>query len=929
MRETAPNTVTFGPFVLNVTQRQLHELGSQVRLGSRAMAILVALVSRPGELVSKNDLIDSVWPDATVDESALRVHLSALRKVLGTTSDGGPYIVNDTGRGYRFNVPLGEEPPHPQQPQPATQTTALPLSVARMFGRDDVVTTLVDLLPARRLLTIAGPGGIGKTTVALATARRFAEVHNVPTVFVDLAPVMDPGLVVASVASLIGVAPAAKDPLASLLDALGDKPVLLLIDNCEHLIDAVAALAEAMTQRSPSVLLLITSREPMRAAGEWVHRLATLGIPGADLTPTVEAISAFPSVQLFCEKATASAEEFRLTEREAPHIAEICRRLDGIPLAIEMAAARIDMLDVQTLARRLDDRFAVLTTGRRAALPRQQTLRATLDWSHDLLTDTEKTVFRRLSVFTSSFSLAAASYVAHCSEVERDQVFDALTALVSKSLVTKERRDDGFAFRLLDTTRHYGAEQLRATDEEVDYRRKHARYCIDMFDGADGAWEGKDPARWLSVLRPRIDDIRSALQWALSDVGDARIALDLVVAAAPLFFHMSLPDEYLRLAERTMASIAGSSLEGSPHEVELLMCYGHALWHTRGPFAEMAEAFNRARSIAAAIGSTALSIRASWGQWAQAILAGDYRISLAHAIDLERLGHQSADVASLITANHMLALSEHFRGNFATSEARLERVITSDASPVRANHTNHAQVDGKIAVQSLLMRNLWIKGDAAAAFDLASACAHDALSLDHDLSICYGLAIGAIPVAIWTGQLETARTLLPHLLARTIRKGLTHWGAWARGFAAALGDRTVDFASGATQMQLEVFATLSDATFATCLPDRLATEPGLWCGAEILRRNAVRRTSIGDNEKISLLRDARQLAGSQGALAFELRSATSLAELLVRQGRRSDAIAELSPIVGRMASGGDTADLRVATAVLNASAKTASLSGLI
>jgi predicted ATPase/DNA-binding winged helix-turn-helix (wHTH) protein len=915
MKDSTPHTVSFGPFVLNVPQRQLYDQNVPVKLGSRAMEILVALVAQAGELVAKNDLIDAVWPGATVDESALRVHLSSLRKLLGTQDDGSSYIVNDSGRGYRFNAAIGEN--RLASPRPGASNPALPISVVRMFGRDDVVSALVDLLPERRLLTIAGPGGIGKTTVALATARRLTERYDIPTVFVDLAPIQDHGLVVTSVAAAIGAASAAIDPLANLLDALADRSMLLLIDNCEHLIDAVAALAEAMTQRAPNLLLLITSREPMRAAGEWVHRLATLGVPGADLASTANAVAAYPSVQLFCDKASASADDFELTDADAVYVAEICRRLDGIPLAIEMAAARVDILDLQTLAQRLDDRFALLTTGRRAALPRHQTLRATLDWSHDLLTEVEKIVFRRLSVFTSSFPLAAASCVVQCDQVAQDQVFEALTALVSKSLVTKERRDDGFAFRLLDTTRHYGAEQLHASNEEAESKRKHARYCIGMFDAADGTWEGKDPALWLSAVRPRIDDIRAALQWALSEAGDTILALDLVVAAAPLFFHMSLPDEYLSLAEKTMARIAGSSLEGSAHEVELLMCYGHALWHTRGPFADMALAFERGRLIAVSLDNASLSIRATWGQWAQAILSGDYLISLGHAAELEILGRQAQDQASIITADHMLALSEHFRGNLHASEIYLQRVISSDANPVRANHTNHAQVDGKIAMQSLLMRNLWLKGEAAAALDLANSCASDALSLDHDLSICYGLAIGAIPVAIWTGELGAARSLLAHLLARTQSKGLAHWGMWARGFASALGDGGAVSGVGTTQMQLELFATLSDVTFADSIVDRLSTEPSLWCAPELLRRSALRQADTDVADKMRLLRKSRELAVSQGALAFELRTAISLAELAAASSDGEAALAELACVVERARPGGNTADFRRAISVLN------------
>lgn len=932
------HTLAFGDYALHFPQRALSKGDAPVRLGSRALDILVTLVERAGDLLTRDELITQVWGSVSVDDSALRVHLSALRKALGDGVDGARYIVNETGRGYRFVAPVtrlagpadaGAAAGTGRTAAPA-RFPALPAPLGRIIGRADVVEGLAALIPERRFLTIAGPGGIGKTTVALAVAHHVRATTATPVCFVDFAPVSDPGLVANTLAATLGVPLSSADPVQELVAALRDETLLLLFDNCEHLVEALAPVVERLLQGAPSLRLLATSRETLRAEGEWVHRLGALPVPPAGTVAAGDA-ARYAAIDLFVERATALRDSFALTDANQGAVVDICRRLDGIPLAIELAAARVDQMDVHALAARLDDRFTLLTKGRRTALPRHKTLRAMLDWSYDMLAPTEQRVLQRLSVFRAAFDMQAVLAVAVCPAIDDLAVFDAITELVAKSLLSVETPGDvpggngngggdATRYRLLDTTRYYALDRLAAGAEASAVRRRHALYCCGLFADPETVWEGKAPREWLALHSRRIDDIRAAYTWAFSPDGDAALGLTLVASTASLWFHLSLPNEFLGLAEKAFDRVERSDLAGSAPHMELLAAYGHALWHTRGPVPAMAAAFEQAQSLALALADTALEMRALWGRWAQRILAGRYGESLALAEAFAVPAEASGDPAGLQPADHMRALSLHFLGRQVQARAYLEAVIRRDQDPVRANHANHAQVDGKIAALSLLMRILWLQGYADQAMALARTCAEEALSIDHDLTICYGLAIGSIQIALWNGERDLAVVWTRALKERTTRRALTHWDAWARGYAAVLGlGDTLSPAS--TAMQLESLATVPFSPAAAALAGDSQAEEMTWCRAEILRQQAdalLNQDAPGaDDAAQALLNEAMTIASQQGALAWCLRIAVCVARLRHRQGRTAEGVAFLRDVRDRYQEGWQCADLLTADAALD------------
>jgi predicted ATPase/DNA-binding winged helix-turn-helix (wHTH) protein len=426
---------TFGSLRLIPAQRLLLEDGKPLRLGSRALDILITLVEHAGETVRKDEIIARTWPDTVVDEGALRVHVAALRKALGDGRAGKRYIANNPGRGYTFVAPVTREHPHRPiaAPDGASAANNLPVPLTRIVGRDKIIATLTSQLAQRRFLTIVGPGGIGKTTVAIAVAEAARPSCGDGVWFVGLASLADPDLVPSAVSAVLGVAPSTANPLSGLAAWLRDKQTLIVLDSCEHVIGAVAPLVETILKAARQVRILVTSREPLRGEGEWLHRLASLEVPAGSDDLTADEALKYSAVQLFNERASAAADGFTIDNGDVGAVLEICRRLDGVPLALELAAARIDVLGVRELAAHLDDRFRLLTSGRRTAVPRHQTLGATLDWSYQLLPEAERRMLRRLAVFAGDFPLAAAIGVT--ADTAPSEIVDHIGSLVTKSLV--------------------------------------------------------------------------------------------------------------------------------------------------------------------------------------------------------------------------------------------------------------------------------------------------------------------------------------------------------------------------------------------------------------------------------------------------------------------------------------------------------------
>src|SRR5215471_4014174 len=532
----------FGAFRLLPAQRMLLEDGKPAHLGSRALDVLVALVQSAGDTLHKDQLMACAWPDTVVDEGALRVHVAALRRALGDGRGGNRFIANIPARGYIFVAPVRHE--HGQEAAKLPNTPGLgenlPAQLSRVIGRAEVIATVMSRVSQHRFLTIVGPGGIGKTTVAVAAAKALSGSYADGVWFVGLGSLQDPALVPSAVSGVLDSPAGLGDPLSSLVAWLRDKSALIVIDNCEHVVGAAAATAEAMLRAAPQVAILATSREPLRAEGEWLLRLPSLEVPPerSDLT-AAEALS-FPAVELFNERAVATLDGFDLADADIAIALEICRRLDGVPLAIELAAAQVDAFGVSGLAAHLDNRLAMLTRGRRTAVPRQQTLRATIDWSYDLLSEPESHLLCRLGIFPAGFGLEAAAAVVSDGDDAPALISEGIASLVAKSLVTRDGSTPAGRWRLLETIRAYALEKLFESGETNETARRHAEFFRKLVVPAETSEVLRISVDDVARFGREIDNVRTALDWSFSPTGDAAIGVALTAAFAPVWLHLSL-----------------------------------------------------------------------------------------------------------------------------------------------------------------------------------------------------------------------------------------------------------------------------------------------------------------------------------------------------------------------------------------------------
>ncbi len=452
--QAAPGfSLEFGPFKLMPRRRLLLDSGRPVHLGSRALDILIALADRAGEVVGKSELIALVWPSTFVGEANLRVHIAALRKALREEPGGARYISNVIGRGYCFvaEASSGAETPGLGQVHvPQDRRGPAPVPACPPVGREAIVTMLAESLKQHRFLSIVGPAGIGKTTVALAVATILTSHFDGRVHVADFASISDP-------AECAGVL--ARALASSGTASIGTERTLLLFDHCDHVVGAAADLAEQVMKDAPGLHILAASREALRAQGEHIHRLGPLDTPPADCRLSASEALDFPAVALFVERASARDDSFDFRCEHVAIVADICRRLEGNPLAIDMAAAQTDIVGLRDLAALIDNRFLLTAQGQRTACARQQTLEAALDWSHETLMEGEQAMLRRLSGFVDSFTMEAAIAVA-APDLDADQAFTAIVNLVGKSLVAVDTTTPEATYRLEDMTRAYIVEKL-------------------------------------------------------------------------------------------------------------------------------------------------------------------------------------------------------------------------------------------------------------------------------------------------------------------------------------------------------------------------------------------------------------------------------------------------------------------------------------
>ncbi len=938
-----------GGWEIDLTRRELRVGGKPVSVGGRAFEIVETLVRSAGQLVTKDELMDRVWHGAIVEENTLQVHISALRKALGRDRR---LLKTASGRGYRLlGSWIAREAGAPAtwaeaRAEPTTAPPAqgnVPAIATELVGRSDAVKHVRNLLSTYRTVTLTGPGGIGKTALALEIARTPSGFDG-ERWLIELASLSDPGLVPSAVASVLGLRMAGSEISAEpVARAIGDKKLLLLLDCCEHVVEMAAEIAETVLRLCPNATVLATSREVLRIEGEYVHRVLPLEVPPPDRDAPSDLLG-HSAVQLFLARTAALATDPAADSASLSTIAAICRRLDGIPLAIEFAAARAATLGLSQVASLLDDRFRLLTGGRRTALPRHQTLRATLDWSHGLLPDPERVLFRRLAIFAGSFSLGAACEVAASPELQASDVIDGISSLAAKSLVAAEVW--GVArYRLLDTTRAYAFEKLSESGERKGIARCHAAYYRDLFERAEAEWEVRSTAEWIGEYGWRIDDLRAALDWAFSADGDATLGLALTAAAIPLWMQLSLLEECRGRLEKALAAVRPGANRDARREMKLHAALAASLRYTRGAVSETGAAWTKVLEIAESLEDPEYQLRALWGLWFFHTTGSRHRVALDLAQRLCTLAERWPDPDDPLIGERAMSISQHYLGDQSKARCHIERVLADRVIADARPHLIRFQIDLRVMARVFFARVLWLQGFPDEAMRAAERSVEDARAANHAVSLCYALFLGACPTALSVGDLVAAEHYVSMLLDHSTRFALTFWAARGRSYQGALVIKRGDVDTG-LPLLCAGFDELGEARSAVfglielLMPEALgragqiaeglaAIEEAInhsenteerWMIAEMLRIKGELLLLQGGPTAAAAAEDhfrqALDWAARQGALSLELRAAMSHAGLLRDQGRSADAKTLLQPVYDRFTEGFDTADLKKAKLLL-------------
>ncbi|TCL72248.1 winged helix-turn-helix domain-containing protein [Rhizobium sp. BK251] len=931
---------TFGPFTLFISERLLERDGVPVAVGSRALDILIALVGQAGEIVSKRELVDQIWPDTTVDEGALRVHIAGLRKAMGDGVDGQRFIANIPGRGYCFVAPIGKSgaasaPPTAAAPPEVPRASTLPPVLARMIGRDKTVAEIVELVHQMRFVTIVGPGGMGKTSVAIAVGNKLRSAFADEVYFVDIGQVSDPDLVASSVAAALGIVVHAGDPVFAIVTALRGRRILVILDCCEHVIEAAAALAERLFAGCSDIHILATSREALRVDGEQVHLLGPLDAPPRGETLSAAHAMTFPAVQLLLERASASGNRFEMTDANAPVIADICQKLDGIALAIELAAGSMGTFGLQGVASLLDNRFRLLLQGRRTALPRHQTLSAMLDWSYNLLPQEERLILRRLSVFVGTFTLEAAQAIARDDAIDEHRTTDIVLNLVSKSLVSTKISDAATRFRLLDTTRAYAFAKLVEAEEAAVTQAVHCAYFRDVLDAAVAASLLPAGSGALAALSEHLGNIRSALRWSLESGADLENGARLAAGAAALFLELSLLAECSLWTERALAALSPAQI-GSRTEMELRASFGVSLMFTKGNIVNAQAALTKSLALAQALDDPYQELRLLGGLNIFQIRLGDFREALVIAKQAKEVSLRVSDPAAGTIVDWMLGTAYHLLGDQVAAHAHCESVLGQHTLSQRIN-TIHLGFDHRIRALVALGRTLWLRGFPERASEVAHFTIKEAATLENPVSVCIGYIYTAA-VFLWNADWETAEDVIEQLITHAQRHFLDPYHAVGLGLKGELAVRRGECAAGKvllktalTAMETERHHVLKTAAmialaegFAQSGEHRQAlevidrtiaivgeTEQSVDM-PEMLRLKAEFLQALGpgaEEEALSILEHALAVARQQSALGWELRVAMSLARLQLRRGGPSDAFLPLRSAYDRFTEGFERRDL--------------------
>jgi len=807
-----------------------------------------------------------------------------------------------------------------------------------MLGRNDALAAIQSKLIEQKFVTIVGPGGIGKTTIAIEVAHEISVILNNEVHFVDLGALGGSSLVASTVATSVGLSVQTNDVVPALIDHLREKPALIILDCCEHLIDETSTFAEELVRRVPTLHLLATSREAMRVEGEHVYELSALAYPLGDSSLSAQDALQYPAVQLLIDRVRAVRGDFELVDADGTIAAGICRRLDGIPLAIELAAGRIDIFGLSKTASLLDDRLNLSWVGRRTALPRHQTLNATLEWSYDLLGEAEKLVLSRLSVFAGGFTFEAGVAVIADETIDEANVSDCIWELRSKSMIAAQGQ--GARLRLLDTTHAFASERLAENEEEGRWRRRHALYFNDLFkQGA--AMDMPERRRALGV---EVANLRVALNWAFSVEGDAKIGIELAAASASTWMAMALLPECREWMAKAISRLDDATA-GSRQEMIIQSAFASCMMFTGGMTEESYASWTKAHFLAECLNDSECQLDSLLVLWAHQIRLPRYLEATELADRCGDVAERSGDRGAIATANYMRGVTYHHIGRTLQAEACFELSLHRDDEVSRQTLIKRFGYDRKVDALAVLGNLAWLRGCPDQARRLSLTSIAEARQLDHAVPLCVALAWAGFNAYLTSPDDPETEALADELVEHAAKYAVDSYHGFGLGMQALCRIRRGegDTASATLYRGLEklsaarygVFDWILQAEFARCTAVADRPRQGLaiferakidldkiqWYAPELHRIRG--ELALSNNEGLAVGRqyflNALELSARQASLSWALRAATSLAIAEKSPGRREAAWRTLQATHTKFREGLDTLDLRLAKQVLNGS----------
>jgi predicted ATPase/tetratricopeptide (TPR) repeat protein len=881
---------SFGPFRLILSRRLLLCGDKPVRLGEPSYNVLLALLVQPGETIDSKTLIMRAWGSTHVEETSLRKAVAALRRALSEAGSTLPYIATVPRRGYRFIEPVVCR-------DSAASGYTLPTRQSRIIGRDADIAELVSDMTNHRLITVAGPGGIGKTTTALIAAQVALAENRIESIgLVRLDMVEDPNLLVSVFCAAFGIPARSIDRMADIQTFLGHRRMLIVLDSCERIVADTAVFAEKVLALAPNSVIMATSREPLQTQGERIRRLNPLAVPPVGGRLTASEALTFSAAELFVDRAALCHPNFRLTDDTAPIVAEICRRLDGLPLALEVAATRLDSFDLPVLAEVLQGHFRLQMLGRRAALPRHRTLAATLDWSFSTLSEQEQTVLRRLSVFRGPFSFDAARKIAGCQGSTPADIGSLIASLVAKSLVLVGGDQTQGMHRLLDTTRAYARDKLDRSGEADIIARRHALYYEARLTLASHRTDLIWTADWERSYGAELNQIRAALDWATSPSGDPQIALRLTLTGLPLLGHLGLGRECLAWVARAKA-LPGIQL-GQEQLLAMELARGGALAFEDNADAEAAECWRLLGKFDGLV-APQQQFQVLFAQYGGSYISGQFRDCLALGYRMRSVAEAAGDTDAIGIGDHAIGRALLYLGELSDARIALERALSHGTALSRRGFETHRMFDEHVAASCNLATTLMLLGYPERAMELAAEAVDRAYMTGHSSTVCLALGAAGGLIGLECADSTTAGRYIEMLRNYSAqRPGVGLWQHMANIFAATLRSRRCEHGAAVATLKVALgnirpgriwpFLTMGLGYLATVLLDAGRYDEALETINETLARcdkagafwrypayltvkaEIIDRGGLGTtDETLDCLNQASALSDRQGARLWE------------------------------------------------------------